>query len=342
MNTRICLFLHGLESELADDDSPIFNAMETIETDFEIDDDDIEIDETTDLKVEDPLKIVAKDLDFSIVWNDGSDESLILLAALKNIFATQLPKMPREYIVRLVFDRNHKSLCMQKEGKVIGGICYRPFYTQGFAEIVFCAVTSMEQVKGYGTILMNNMKEYVKAENIRYFLTYADNYAIGYFKKQGYTKNPQLERDLWHGYIKDYDGGTLMECKIHPQINYLAVLDTIHLQVQSTRSKLREISKSHIIYSGIQDFKNGVKSIPVIRIPGLAEAGYEPQVRHTTRHSLETVSPSVKELAAKLAAVLKDLRNLKDSWPFLEPVDTKQVPDYLDIIKNPIGIFQNF
>jgi hypothetical protein len=31
--------------------------------------------------------------------------------------------------------------------KVIGGICYRPFDAQGFAEIVFCAVASTEQVK---------------------------------------------------------------------------------------------------------------------------------------------------------------------------------------------------
>jgi histone acetyltransferase len=31
---------------------------------------------------------------------------------------------------------------------------------------------------------MNHLKEYVKREGMRYFLTYADNYAIGYFQKQ--------------------------------------------------------------------------------------------------------------------------------------------------------------
>lgn len=31
---------------------------------------------------------------------------------------------------------------------------------------------------------MNHLKEYVKGHGIQYFLTYADNYAIGYFKKQ--------------------------------------------------------------------------------------------------------------------------------------------------------------
>jgi histone acetyltransferase len=33
---------------------------------------------------------------------------------LKNIYAKQLPNMPKEYIVRLVFDRGHRSLIALK------------------------------------------------------------------------------------------------------------------------------------------------------------------------------------------------------------------------------------
>lgn len=63
-------------------------------------------------------------------------------------FQKQLPMMPKEYIARLVYDRNHRSLAIVKRGlKVVGGICYRPFTSRGFAEIVFCAVASSEQVK---------------------------------------------------------------------------------------------------------------------------------------------------------------------------------------------------
>ncbi len=36
------------------------------------------------------------------------------LVDLKNIYAKQLPNMPKEYIVRLVFDRGHKSLIAVK------------------------------------------------------------------------------------------------------------------------------------------------------------------------------------------------------------------------------------
>jgi hypothetical protein len=145
-------------------------------------------------------------LSFRVVYNDGQRRNMIWLTQVricaritnnitctvtqcfdlqvKNIFANQLPKMPREYIARLVFDRRHRSLLAIKTDKVVGGICFRPFLTQRFAEIAFCAVTSSEQVKGYGTRLMNHLKEAVKLDKISHFLTYADNYAIGYFKKQ--------------------------------------------------------------------------------------------------------------------------------------------------------------
>jgi histone acetyltransferase len=71
--------------------------------------------------------------------------------------------------------------------KVVGGITYRVFEERGFVEIVFCAVSSTEQVKGYGSRLMNYLKDYIRDTyqgRVNYFLTYADNYATGYFRKQ--------------------------------------------------------------------------------------------------------------------------------------------------------------
>ena len=66
--------------------------------------------------------------------------------------------MPKEYVVRLVFNHelDHAMLCM-KNGQVIGGITYRPFWKQNMGEIAFCAVSANEQVKGYGTRLMNHL-----------------------------------------------------------------------------------------------------------------------------------------------------------------------------------------
>jgi histone acetyltransferase len=88
-------------------------------------------------------------LEFKVIKNDGTLQSLKLLTDLKNIIAKQLPKMPKEYIVRLVFDRKHESMVIMKSNpeKVMGGVCYRPNYESGFIEIAFLAISSLEQVK---------------------------------------------------------------------------------------------------------------------------------------------------------------------------------------------------
>ena len=49
-------------------------------------------------------------LEFKVIKNDGELNSLKLLTDLKNIISKQLPKMPKEYIVRLVFDKKHESM----------------------------------------------------------------------------------------------------------------------------------------------------------------------------------------------------------------------------------------
>jgi histone acetyltransferase len=88
------------------------------------------------------------EITFKVISNaDDNIDHTALLVNLKNIFSLQLPKMPKEYIVRLVLDRKHKAMCILKNGRVIGGISFRPFGPQRFAEIVFCAITSSEQVR---------------------------------------------------------------------------------------------------------------------------------------------------------------------------------------------------
>jgi histone acetyltransferase len=102
-----------------------------------------------------------------MVQNNGAqtdDVTLQRLIGLKTIFGKQLPKMPKEYIARLVLDRRHKSLALLSSDpatfggneEIIGGICYRPYPDMKFAEIAFCAVSASQQVKGYGTKVMNH------------------------------------------------------------------------------------------------------------------------------------------------------------------------------------------
>jgi histone acetyltransferase len=53
-------------------------------------------------------------------------QTMLWLIALQNVFSHQLPRMPKEYITRLVFDPKHKTLALVKDGRPIGGKCLLP------------------------------------------------------------------------------------------------------------------------------------------------------------------------------------------------------------------------
>ena len=70
------------------------------------------------------------------------------------------------------------------------------------------------QVKGFGTRLMNQTKEFARTrDRLSHFLTYADNNAVGYFAKQG-------------------EGGSTAHCRLHHasclrEVS-VACLDSLH------------------------------------------------------------------------------------------------------------------
>ncbi|KAG0288781.1 histone acetyltransferase [Linnemannia gamsii] len=288
------------------------------------------------IKKEKPAVIEERQglIEFRVFTNDGSRDSMILLTGMKNLFQKQLPKMPREYIARLVYDRNHCSMAIVKAPLIVlGGITYRPFNHRKFAEIVFCAITSTEQVKGYGSHLMNHLKDYISENtDVQHFLTYADNYAIGYFKKQGFTKDITLDRSIWMGYIKDYEGGTIMQCTMVPRVKYLEVNSLLQSQRKAVITKIKEVSKSHIIYPGLQDFKNGAKEVDPMTVPGIKESGWDPLMDITPRVPVH--GPHYNAMKHIVAELIKDA----SSWPFLHPVDVEAVTDYYSYIKDPMDL----
>jgi len=275
---------------------------------------------------------------FGVYTNDGTDSSSEALIVLKNIFSRQLPKMPKEYIVRLVFDRRHATLAIKRQGRVIGGVCYRRYEEQRFAEIAFCAISGTEQVKGYGTRLMNHLKQRAQLENVEYFLTYADNYAIGYFQKQGFSKHIAMPKERWYGYIKDYDGGTLMECYVHPGFDYLNIPQIISRQRAYIYHCLKLRSQSHKRQEGIELFKAGKRLGSVADINGILEAGWAPQ--HLKLGTDRDRQLTQTRLVAVLKVVFDRLRASDHCWPFEERVEdiAKEAPEYLTKIKNPIDM----
>ncbi|KAF8813828.1 Bromodomain-containing protein [Phlegmacium glaucopus] len=273
------------------------------------------------------------------VENDQQPRSLIILTGLKTLFQKQLPKMPREYIARLVYDNNSKSLAIIKQGyKVVGGICYRPFAHRGFAEIVFFATNSADQEKGYGGMLMDHFKAHIRKTypEMMHFLTYADNFAVGYFEKQGFSKEISLDRSVWAGYIKDYEGGTIMQCTMLPKIDYLDKFNIFKQQQESVMSKIRQLSKSHIVHPGLPQFHPEAPpnvTVDPKDVPGLKETGWSPEMEASmARPTAKTAAHSLME------RIINELLNNSRAWAFREPVNVEEVVDYLEFVKEPMDL----
>eukprot|EP01053_Blabericola_migrator_P008394 Blabericola_migrator_1__8393@NODE_436_length_8493_cov_87_644434_g342_i0_p2_GENE_NODE_436_length_8493_cov_87_644434_g342_i0NODE_436_length_8493_cov_87_644434_g342_i0_p2_ORF_typecomplete_len585_score97_40Bromodomain/PF00439_25/6e28Acetyltransf_1/PF00583_25/1_1e04Acetyltransf_1/PF00583_25/1_9e03Acetyltransf_1/PF00583_25/2_6e10Acetyltransf_10/PF13673_7/3_5e03Acetyltransf_10/PF13673_7/1_6e03Acetyltransf_10/PF13673_7/6e10Acetyltransf_7/PF13508_7/4_5e03Acetyltransf_7/PF13508_7/2_8e06Acetyltransf_9/PF13 len=305
-------------------------------------------------------------IEFQCITNDREPDHMIKLLTLKSIFSRQLPKMPREYIARLTFDRQHYSFCLLKCGKVIGGVCFRPFFAKRFAEIVFLAVTNTEQVKGYGTRLMNHLKDFVRSRGIEYFLTYADNFALGYFRKQGFCQRISMPKDRWTGYIKDYDGGTLMECYISPTIDYLN-LGSIFQQQRRVIHQAMRLLKNLRVYSGAALWNNyqlkpaaanTLRDDKTTADSALSESQASPSQGEAApivvrldpktippfieaEWSEELYRPRKKEplpLNEQILKIVDLMSRHETSWPFRKPVTKQEAPDYHEHIKHPMDI----
>lgn len=294
---------------------------------------------------------LSGDVRFQIVKNDGERESLLYVLGLKNVFVKQLPNMPRPYVSRLVFDRKHESLALLKQDDskekyiVMGGCCYRPFPEQGFAEIAFLAISQLEQVRGYGTRLMAQTKERAKSLGLTHLLTCADNNAVPYFKKQGFSKKITLPFEKWQGYIKDYDGVTLMECVLHARVDYLNIPQLLKAQKMALVEKMKEISNSHIVYPGID--VTAKKGLKIEDIPGLKDVHWKGKAGSAfatrggpTAGFSERDKTSQDTLRKHLQGVLASIKQHQCAWPFLEPVNVKETGavDYYNVIKNPMDL----
>ncbi|KAI1273318.1 histone acetyltransferase GCN5-like protein [Xylaria sp. FL0933] len=280
------------------------------------------------------LEELNGEIEYRVVNNDGSRESMMILTGLKSLFQKQLPKMPKDYIARLVYDRTHLSLAIVKKPlEIIGGIAYREFRARKFAEIVFCAVASDQQVKGYGAHMMAHLKDYVRATSpVMHFLTYADNYATGYFQKQGFSKEIALDKSIWMGYIKDYEGGAPMLCSMIPRIRYLESGRMLLKQKETVLAKIRHFSKNHVVHPPPSQWANGVTPIAPLSIPAIKATGWSPDMDILAR--VPRHGPHFNELRR----FLSQIQFHKQAWPFLHPVNRDEVADYYNVITSPMDL----
>jgi histone acetyltransferase len=101
-------------------------------------------------------------------------------------------------------------------------------------------------------MLMDHFKANIREAypNVIHFLTYVDNYVVGTLKNLDIS----LDRSLWAGYIKDYEGGTIMPCKLLRKVDYLNK-PALLVKQEAILARIKQISGSHIVYPGLPQFQ---------------------------------------------------------------------------------------
>ena len=204
------------------------------------------------------------------------------------------------------------------------------------------------------------------------------------------TRSLSLLFAQWVGYIKDYDGGTLMECILDPHTPYTALPPALASQRAALDAAVRARSRSHIVHPGLAHFRDddgcgdspgggegggagggpsiddgdpgpgaprpGVVAPPVpallpprgrrdpASIPGGAASGWPAQAASApvpavyVRRAWTRLDADPSVLPTFLGELLEEVKAHEDAWPFAAPVDARDVPDYYQIIRDPMDL----
>ena len=205
---------------------------------------------------------------------------------------------------------------------------------------------------------MNKLKDHCKDQGLQYFLTYVDNNAIGYFKKQGFNMALKMPMEKWKEYIKDYDGGTLMEAYCNPMIDYSNLSEIIKQQknkIKEFASKFLNVKTKHSfselekvikkeklennsykkIKTGEDKYQYEITEELFNAIPGMKESGWE---YSDYKKQLEIEKEGNINFITQCRNIINKLKKNKNSWPFREPVNEEQVQDYYKKIKEPMDL----
>jgi histone acetyltransferase len=81
------------------------------------------------------------------------------------------------------------------------------------------------------------------------------------------------------------------------------------------------------------------KPVPPEVIKGIKEAGWEPPgpPKYRLVHpGCGDGTPTTENLHRFMVALVNLVQNHIDSWPFISPVPAEEVPDYYEVVKDPI------
>lgn len=140
----------------------------------------------------------------------------------------------------------------------------------------------------------------------------------------------------------------MMECYIHPSIDFTRIPEMLQAQRDFLIQRIRLKAKSHkVVYDPLpKDFKPNLEGISraneaaarAMAIPGVAEAGWTMADLLASTGGAKDADRQRNALKSELLQIVHKTEEQQFAWPFREPVDTTEVQDYLEVIKDPIDL----
>lgn len=138
-----------------------------------------------------------------------------------------------------------------------------------------------------------------------------------------------------------------MECYIHPSIDFTRIdqmvdaqrkfiMDRIALTAKSATAVYQPVRKVQVEESPLSRSNPSVAK--AMSIPGVAEAGWTVADLMPDAANARDGGANAATLKTDLLEAIRKISEQQYAWPFREPVNTEEVPDYLDVIKHPIDL----
>lgn len=140
-----------------------------------------------------------------------------------------------------------------------------------------------------------------------------------------------MPEQRWKGFIKDYSGSTMMQCKIHKIIEYENISQIIKMQREFVITKIHWVMNKQI-YNALDFSKKGREDFQFHEINGLEPAGWTEEAYDEAKGTEE------KTFEEQCDDILKALNDHENAWPFRTAVNQRQAPDYYQVITEPMWI----
>lgn len=80
---------------------------------------------------------------------------------------------------------------------------------------------------------------------------------LGFFEKQGFSREIKINKAVYQGYINDYKFATLMHCELNPKIIYTEFTTVVRRQKKVVKQLIFQQKNESSVYPGVTFFKEG-------------------------------------------------------------------------------------